>query len=194
METALRSLRDMQDFNPFRAVAEYGQSQEIKTLWKKLLPVEFCAIEIGYFWRHLKPPRGSEALPHRTRGCFSSKRRWETHKPTPSLKWDHRNVFSMGKNSFLNRPFLTSKYRPRGLSLFLNVEMKVPESNMTGDLLSHVCAVYLFCHHLACQPGRVTSHVTEKQTVTALMDALRSGRWLAAILCPLCYKKHDPKS
>ena len=41
--------------------------------------------------------------------------------------------------------------------MFLNVEMKVPESNMTGDLLSHVCAVYLFCHHLACQPGRVFS-------------------------------------
>lgn len=49
METALRSLRDMQGFNPFRAVAEYGQSQEIKTLWKKLAVVEFCAIEIGYF-------------------------------------------------------------------------------------------------------------------------------------------------
>ena len=73
--------------------------------------------------------------------------------------------FPWEKNSFLNRPFLTSKYRPRGLSLFLNVKMQVPESNMTGDLFCHACAVYLFCHHLARQPGLVTPRVTEKQTV-----------------------------
>lgn len=173
METVLRSFRDMWSFSPSRAVAEHGQNQEIKTLWKKFLRAEFCAIEVGHFWRHLKPPHGPEALPHRTRGCFFPKRRWETCKPTPSLKRDHRNVFSLGKNSFLNRPFLTSKYRPRGWSLFLNVKMQAPESNVTGDLRCHACAVCLFCHHLACQPGLVTPHVTEKQTVPVYSRA----RW-----------------
>ena len=49
METVLRSFRDMWSFSPSRAVAEHGQNQEIKTLWKKFLRAEFCAIEVGHF-------------------------------------------------------------------------------------------------------------------------------------------------